>query len=155
MRGLRVAALRGLYRVAFRLMQVATIVLRHESRGVKCVLTCGDEVLLVRHTYGGRRTWRLPGGALRRGEQPLHGAAREMREELGLRELDLHVLSAVDMRLDWIAVNLTCVHAELADRAVRIDPVEIAQAQWFALDDLPQRLGEDVEPLLDVLFEQL
>jgi 8-oxo-dGTP pyrophosphatase MutT (NUDIX family) len=152
-RRLRVAGLRGLYRVAYRLVQLRMVLLPGRGRGVKCVLTYGDEVLLVRHTYGARLKWQLPGGAAHRGEDPRHVAAREMREELGLSELSWRELSTLDMRLEHIAVNLTCMHAELKSPAVHPDPVEIAQAQWFALDELPPLLGSEVEQLLDLLFD--
>ncbi len=55
--GPRVAAQRLLYRVAFRLAQLRALVLPGRGRGVKCLLTHGDEVLLVRHTYGPRGVW--------------------------------------------------------------------------------------------------
>ncbi|HEY7961067.1 MAG TPA: NUDIX domain-containing protein [Solirubrobacteraceae bacterium] len=150
---LRVAGLRALYRVAFRLLQLRMVLLPGRGRGVKCLLTCGDEVLLVRHTYGPRRTWQLPGGAAVRGEDAVRAAAREMEEELGLRELRWRELTTIDMRLEYMPVHVTCVHAALEDPTVSPDPVEIAQAQWFALDDLPRPLGAEVEPLLDVLFD--
>jgi 8-oxo-dGTP pyrophosphatase MutT (NUDIX family) len=151
----RVAGMRVLYRVAFRLLQLRMIVLPGRGRGVKCVLTHGDEVLLVRHTYGPRQTWQLPGGGAVRGEDSMHAATREMEEELGLRGLRWRELRSMEMRLERMPVRVTCVHAELDDPTVRPDPVEIAQARWFALDELPARLGAEVEPLLDLLREPL
>jgi 8-oxo-dGTP pyrophosphatase MutT (NUDIX family) len=150
--GLRVAALRMLYRLAFRLAQGRALVLPGRGRGVKCLLTHGDEILLVRHTYGPRRLWVLPGGSAHRGEPPASVAAREMREELDLRDADWHELITLDIRLDHMPVHLTCLHAELPDPAVRPDPVEIEQARWFAIDELPAPLGSEVEQMLDRLY---
>jgi 8-oxo-dGTP pyrophosphatase MutT (NUDIX family) len=149
---LRVAGLRLLYRVAWRGVQLRAQLWPRRGRGVKCVLTNAGEVLLVRHTYGKRGTWYIPGGGARRGEPPLRAAARELEEELGVRDLPLRELASVDMRLERIAVRLTCAHAELPDRAqVRVDPVEIAQARWFALDELPTPRGAEVDRLLALL----
>ncbi|MFI5008715.1 MAG: NUDIX domain-containing protein [Solirubrobacterales bacterium] len=152
--GPRVAAQRLLYRVAFRLAQLRAIVLPGRGRGVKCLLTHGDEVLLVRHTYGPRGVWQLPGGGAHRGESSAHAATREMGEELGLDEQDWRELVTIDLRLEHMPVHLTCLHAELADPAVRPDPVEIAEARWFAMDELPGRLGSEVERILDLLYSR-
>jgi ADP-ribose pyrophosphatase YjhB (NUDIX family) len=148
MSSLRVRALRRLYRVAWRALQLRSVLLPGRGRGVKCVLTHRGRVLLVRHTYGQRRTWYLPGGAVHRGEAPAHAAAREMQEELGLHELQLRELATQDLRLERISVRLTCLHAELTDPRVRVDPVEIAEVGWFALDDLPTPRGSEVGLLL-------
>jgi 8-oxo-dGTP pyrophosphatase MutT (NUDIX family) len=85
---------------------------------------------------------------MRRRETPLAAAAREMEEELGLRDLRWRELGARDMRLDGLTVRLACLHAELADSAVRPDPVEIADARWFDLEQLPAPRGSDVGSLL-------
>lgn len=151
MRALRFALLRPVYRVAWRLLQLRSMLFPGRGRGVKCVLTHGDRVLLVRHTYGSRRTWYLPGGAVRRRERPLDAAAREMREELGLRDLQLHELATSDMRLERISVRLTALHAELSDSHVEPDPLEIAQAAWFPFDALPVPRGSEVGQLLLLL----
>jgi 8-oxo-dGTP diphosphatase len=154
MRGgrLRVAAMRLLYRAAWRWVQLRAAVWPRRGNGVKCAITHGRQVLLVRHTYGRRATWYLPGGAVRRGERPLDGAAREMEEELGLRGLDFRELTTFETRLDRLAVRLTCVHAELRDpAAVRPDPVEIAEAGWFAPNALPTPLGAEERALIGIL----
>ena len=72
------------YRLAWHAARVYWFVARPRMRGVKCVITRGDEVLLIRHTYGDRGAWELPGGSIKRGEAPLAAARRETFEEVGL-----------------------------------------------------------------------
>jgi ADP-ribose pyrophosphatase YjhB (NUDIX family) len=152
MNSVRLAATRRLYRVAWLGLQVRASVLPRRARGVKCVLTHRGRVLLVRHTYGKRRVWYIPGGGVRRRESPLHAADREMREELGVGDLRWRELTTCDMRVDRMSVRLTCLHAELADpAAVRADPVEIAEARWFDPDELPVPHGSEVRLLLYLL----
>jgi 8-oxo-dGTP pyrophosphatase MutT (NUDIX family) len=148
----RVVLLRLLYRVAWRGLQLRAMVWSRRGRGVKCLITHEGEVLLVRHTYGKRDTWYVPGGAARRGEPMMQAAARELEEELGVRGLPLRDMASMDMRLERIAVHIVCVHAELPDpTAVRVDPVELAEARWFAMDALPTPLGSEVRLLVSML----
>ena len=51
------------YRIAAQLLRVLRPLVPIDWGGVKCVLTDGYRVLLVRHTYGSR-LWDLPGGAV-------------------------------------------------------------------------------------------
>lgn len=144
--------MRRVYRVAWRGVQLRAMVWRRSSGGVKCVLTHGEHVLLVHHTYGRRNVWYLPGGGVHRGEPPLRAAAREMEEELGLRDLELHELATFETRMDRIAVRLTCAHAEIRDPTqVRADPVEIAQVGWFARGRLPTPIGSEERVLIGLL----
>jgi 8-oxo-dGTP pyrophosphatase MutT (NUDIX family) len=146
---LRVAVLRRLYRIAWRGVQLRHLLIPGSARGVKCVLTHRERVLLVRHTYGQRATWYLPGGGVHRRESPLRAAEREMQEELGVTDLSWRELANWDMRLERISVNITALHAELADPArVRPDPVEIAEVRWFARTELPRLRGSEVELLI-------
>jgi hypothetical protein len=50
------------YRVAYRVLQAFWFVARPSKQGVKCLVTCHDRVLLVRHTYG-NRSWDVPAAA--------------------------------------------------------------------------------------------
>jgi 8-oxo-dGTP pyrophosphatase MutT (NUDIX family) len=149
---LRIFLLRRLYRLAWLGLQLRSLVIPRRGRGVKCVLTNGGRVLLVRHTYGQRAMWYLPGGGAHRRESPLHAAEREMREELGVSDLRWRELATREMHIDRMDVRLTCLHAELADPdGVRPDPVEIAEVRWFSQDQLPLPVGPEVRPLLQLL----
>lgn len=150
---LRVAVLRILYRVAWRGLQLRSL-LPGRGRGVKCLITHRGSLLLVRHSYGERNTWYVPGGRMHRNESARAAAEREMREELGVRDLDWRELATWDLRLDRIAVRVTTLHAELEDPSlVSLDPVELQEAGWFAPDALPRPLGSEVRLLIALLGE--
>lgn len=58
---------------------------RFRTIGASVIAVDGDgKVLLVRQSYGSSG-WRLPGGAVKRGETTKEAALREVNEELGLR----------------------------------------------------------------------
>jgi ADP-ribose pyrophosphatase YjhB (NUDIX family) len=154
MSALRVKVMRTLYRLAYHALQVLSVFRRSDGRGVKCVLTNSGRVLLVRHTYGAREVWYLPGGGARRSETAADAAAREISEELGLHDLPMRQLTTVSLRVIRKPVALTGMHAALEDPVVHPDPVEISQARWFELDCLPRALGSEVMPLIRMFQEQ-
>jgi 8-oxo-dGTP diphosphatase len=131
------------YRIAYRVAQVIWFVLRPDVHGVKGMLRDGDRVLLVRHTYGDRRRWDVPGGHVHSGEPPDDAVLREMREELGI-EAAWEPVGSIPATTDHKHERVHCFVAE--HPAVRGRLVlargEIAEAQWFALDALPARIGE-------------
>ena len=109
-------------------------------RGVKCVLTNGDEVLLVRHTYGDRE-WDLPGGRIRRDEPAVNTARREMHEELGVLIDDWAPLGEVSGTVDHRRDRMQCFQAEMRDARLEIDLGELAVVDWFPPRGLPDDLG--------------
>jgi len=135
------------YRVAYHLLRVYWFVFRPDVRGVKCLLTRGEEVLLVRHTYGDRR-WDLPGGTLHRGEDPAAAARREMEEELGVVLGDLVALGRLSRRVDHRRDRLHAFQAELSEPEVRLDLGELSAADWFSRDRLPTEVARYVRPIL-------
>jgi ADP-ribose pyrophosphatase YjhB (NUDIX family) len=150
MGGLRLAALRWLYRLAYRILQAWP----GEPRdGVKCLLLHGEEVLLVRHTYG-PDVWQLPGGGAHRGELPQSVAAREMEEELGVKGLQWRELPTGEDRMAAVSGSSVCLWAELLDPVVRPDPVEIAEAHWFPREGLPAGQAREVRFLLALTMAQ-
>ncbi|MGZ4172494.1 MAG: NUDIX hydrolase [Solirubrobacteraceae bacterium] len=128
------------YRLAYRLLQVFWFVARPHKRGVKCLLTCRDRVLLVRHTYG-NPAWDVPGGAIKRGEAPLSAASREMEEELGLDGVDWAEIGQVQGNVNHRSDTIHCFRAEICEPALTIDRGELAAVDWFARSELPADLG--------------
>jgi 8-oxo-dGTP pyrophosphatase MutT (NUDIX family) len=139
------------YRVAHALLRAYWRVARPHTRGVKCVVREGDAVLFVRHAYGNRRQWELPGGGIKRGEDPRDTAAREAREELGLDLDDWRPLGSVEAYGYGKRTTVICFEGLPPDRALTIDPGEIEEARWFDLAQLPVPLGMDARVVLERL----
>jgi 8-oxo-dGTP pyrophosphatase MutT (NUDIX family) len=103
------------------------------------VLTAGDRVLLVRHSYG-PRGWDLPGGSMKSGESAANAASREMLEELGLSIDSWDALGELEAKIDYRRDRIHCFKAELHSPEVRLDRGELLAAGWFRRDELP-RIG--------------
>ena len=83
MRSVTDALFRTGLRLAARLVVVACFFVRPRIRGAFVVVRDDDRILLLELSY---RPWHsLPGGRIHRGEAPIDGALRELREETGLR----------------------------------------------------------------------
>ena len=141
------------YRVAYVALRVGSLLFHPRTRGVKCVLVDdAGRVVFVRHTYGDRRCWELPGGGARRDEEPAAAARREAWEELGVDVESWDERGTV--RGGWYGKveELTVFRAPSpAGVRLRRDPVEIAEAAWFALDRPPDPLGRTTVAALRVL----
>jgi 8-oxo-dGTP pyrophosphatase MutT (NUDIX family) len=124
-----------LYRVKRMLLRR----LRWRTRGVKVMLfNDRQELLLVRNGYGGTHLYVLPGGGIRPFESPAEAAAREVREEVGVRVEQLAARSThyseAEGKRDTIHL-FTAFSAETP----RADGIEVVEARFFPLDALPEQ----------------
>ena len=131
---------RAAYRVAYRLLWLAAFIVPPRGRGAKAVLVHDGRVLLVRHTYGPER-WELPGGVVRRGEDPAAALARELQEELGVGANAPVALAVLPGPGRFRHHSTHIYRLDLAAPAVHCDPVEIADARWCDPSSPPGRLG--------------
>jgi ADP-ribose pyrophosphatase YjhB (NUDIX family) len=140
------------YRVAYRGIRAWTFVRRPSVRGTMvAVLDDAGRVLLVRHTYGDRRRWSLPGGWVHAGEELSGAARREVLEELGV-DVVLEGRSGV-LHGDWDFKReaLAWFAAPWPGGNGTYDPVEIAEVAWFPLDRLPPHVGGAARAVLSQL----
>ena len=103
-------------------------------------------VLLVRHSYG-LRLWALPGGALRRGEDPARAAQREWREEIGCPLAAMRPVAVLEHDLHG-ARGTVHLFAGLVAGEARTDGREIAAIGFFARDALPPERSRTVDERL-------
>jgi 8-oxo-dGTP pyrophosphatase MutT (NUDIX family) len=121
---------------------------------VKCIV--GDDrgrVLFVRHAYGDRASWELPGGGRRRWEDPEAAVRREMREELGIELVDLREVGEVEISGSHKRTLLTCFAARTGGAPIRLAAAEIARARWASPGAPPQPLGPDAAALVALARE--
>jgi 8-oxo-dGTP diphosphatase len=107
--------------------------------GAMCFIERGDgHLLLVQLSY--RSRWGVPGGLLKRGEEPADAAQREVREEVGVGVVltgePAVVVDAAARRVDLV------FRASLAPgedpATARPGSPEIVAAAWFPADHLPE-----------------
>ena len=117
-------------------------------------------ILLQRRTDDG--TWGLPGGLLEIGEAPEEAVAREAREELGLElgEIELFgVFGGPELYHDYpghgrvYGISAAYITRDVTGE-LRVDGDEVAEARFFAVDELPPDLERGCRPILTRYREQ-
>ena len=110
--------------------------------GVRVLVFDGDRLLLVRGH--GRQEWHLPGGAIKRSEELAVAAKREVFEETGCRvEIDRLLgmyTNFSEYKSDHVAIFVGHPISGLAHQL----NIEIAEARYFPVTDLPRPLHSSV-----------
>jgi len=89
----------------------------------------------------GAGTWTMPGGKLDFGETFENGAKREVKEETGIELVEVKPLCVNNDRVEdahFITLGMQAVKWE--GEAQALEPDEIIEWRWFALDSLPEPL---------------
>lgn len=108
---------------------------RPVTRGARALVVDGNgRVCLIRHTY--EVGWYLPGGGVRRHEDPEAAVARELREETGMQVVSTRLLGTYsndrEGKRDTIFVYEVQAIGE-AEPSCR----EIAECGWFPIGSPP------------------
>lgn len=139
-------------RPSYLLVRLYWFVFRPKTHGARCVINCGRDVLLIRNTYGQHR-WTFPGGGVEKGEEAEEAAKREVREEVGIKLETVLKIGELDSNKEYKHDHVDVFTATVKNKNFRIDPVEILEAAWFPLDNLPE-LSENAEVFLGYFLNQ-
>jgi 8-oxo-dGTP pyrophosphatase MutT (NUDIX family) len=74
-------AVRAALWCAYRILLAGWFVARPQHHGAVVAIWLDGRILMIRHSYRNRLSW--PGGGVKKGEDPVEAALRELREELG------------------------------------------------------------------------
>jgi ADP-ribose pyrophosphatase YjhB (NUDIX family) len=125
---------------------VFRVLIRNSTRAY-VIVRVGDEILLTKNWLGFQKKWRLPGGGVLGGEQPIFAAQRELKEEVGLllHEQNLIALQEQPFRskfnYDYYLFTLTLPEKPVLE----IDNKEILSAEFMALSELgTMHISEEV-----------
>lgn len=128
-----------LYTLAYRLLRVYWRLARPHTHGVRVWLQHPQDdtrVLLMRHSYGERSAWSLPGGGYRpKRESPAEAGAREVGEELGVAVGSLVPLGEHHSEAEGKRDHVLLLQGRALAAELRLSR-EVAEARWFTIDEM-------------------
>ncbi|MBP6912647.1 MAG: NUDIX domain-containing protein [Candidatus Pacebacteria bacterium] len=132
--------LRVIHKTTFPLVKIFWKLFRPNTKGVKVLLICNNEILLVKNI--GKDYFLLPGGNMRLwGEDPVVCAKREVFEELGIKlvtepELLGMYNSDLEGKKDTIYTYIFNLESKGFTKGWELD-----DARWFPLDSDDQKIS--------------
>jgi 8-oxo-dGTP pyrophosphatase MutT (NUDIX family) len=124
------------YKLIHSFLKIYWFIFRPKTRGVICLILSGDELLLIRHTYG-HSEWTLSGGGLKKNESKEEAVKREVKEELGL-DITPEYIGEFTHHPDYKIDTVSCFVARIEKIEPKIDHLEIKDAKWWHIDNLPE-----------------
>ncbi|WP_405111740.1 NUDIX domain-containing protein [Paenibacillus sp. FSL K6-1217] len=103
---------------------------------VVIVMKQGEEWVLVRHRE--RSTWEFAGGHIEAGESPGEAAVRELYEETGAEEYELHSLCIYSVSSEGLEESFGMLYFAEIKKFGALPPYEMAELRSFS--ELPQAM---------------
>jgi 8-oxo-dGTP pyrophosphatase MutT (NUDIX family) len=125
------------YRLGYRAALAWWRLRRPAHHGAVVAVWLDGMILGVTQSYTDRLSW--PGGGIRRGEEPVHAAQRELREEIALdvRQQDLTLVATMTDEIDYRHDHVRIFELHLtAPPMLTLDAREIIHAAFMRPQDM-------------------
>lgn len=148
----KVLTMRFLIQIASGVRRAYWFIFRPKTTGVKCLIEYDNSYLFIKHGYGSRMyNWNLPGGGLKKNESVESAVKREVFEELGIELSNVIELKKYTSSFEYKVDTIHCFHSKAITKSMIINKNEIADAQWFPKNNLPENLARSIKESLEVL----
>ena len=116
------------------------------------VVRHSNEILLIKTTYGYK--YSLPGGGIKKGEQPIDAAKRETFEEVGIRVPEAKALPPFTIHENHQEDTVYSFYSEVTSKEYRLDFLEIDCAEWHPINKLPTTITPATKKILELYFSK-
>ena len=129
--------LKIVYKIANRLRRIYWFIFRPKTTGVKCLIECRGEYLLIQTTYSGNY-WTLPGGGVKYQENLVQAIMREVKEEVGISLGKVQLLGQYESSVEYKKDTVNLFYANIHTKELLKRDAEILKTQWFSKNTLPE-----------------
>jgi ADP-ribose pyrophosphatase YjhB (NUDIX family) len=142
--------LRNFYNLIHPIRRFYWFIFRPKTKGVKCVIIFENKIFLIRPTYSHKK-WTLPGGGVKRNETFEEAAKREIMEEVGISLQKIDKIGERASHWEYKKDFVELFYAKVLNSDFKIDNIEIAEAKWASLDNIPEPNMPIVQEAIDIL----
>lgn len=142
---------RNLYQVANPIRKLYWLVFRPKTRGVKCILEHGGQVLFVRLGYA-HESWTIPGGRVNKNELFETATYRELFEEVGIKVNGLIKIGEYDSNKEFKRDHVEVFYGKVSSPNFAVDDFEIVEAKWSKPLNLPTPYARRVPDLMKIFL---
>lgn len=134
-------------KLTYPIVKFYWFIFRPKTYGVKCIIKSKGKILLVRHGYG-KGWWNFPGGGIKKGELPKQAIKREIKEELGINLSDIKRIGEFINTREHKIDTIYCFVADADSEDIEKNKIEIQEANWFLLTNLPKPFSSIAQKVL-------
>ncbi len=138
--------------VIYRGMLAVWYIFRPKTFGAKVVIVCGDEILLIKTTYD--YGYSLPGGGVKKGEDPHDAAKREAIEEVSIVLDNVTQITTFVTTAEYKIDTVYGFYSEVLSKKYSLDKLEIERAEWHPINNLP-KVGNVTQKIIDAYKNSL
>lgn len=126
-----------IYRVILRSAKTYWKFVKPKTSGARIIVISQEHILLVQHRNS--KYWTLPGGGIKKNEDPARGALRELYEETKIKiDSADYQLGRYDTSAEGKRDEVFIVVKETAEKIEPKVSFELHDARWFDVHDLPE-----------------
>ncbi len=139
--------IRILYPLAIGVLRIYWFIFRPKTRGARCIVRFEDKILFIKHSYG-LGFWNIPGGGAKKKETFEQTAIREVREEVGIVVKEVKKVASYVSDKEYKIDQTELFLADVDSEYYKIDNLEIIEARWSRLNEIPEPHGSNLEEML-------